>query len=212
MPSPWLDISIPVRTGMVHWPDNPVPTIYRMFKMEEGIPCNVSVLFMSAHTGTHMDSPRHFVAKGGGMETMPLDAVIGPCRVVELKDPEAVKVEELKKLKLKRGERVLLKTVNSKGDWWEKPFNRNFAGIWKEAAQYIVDAGVQTIGIDYLSVGGFYKDGVETHQILLGAKVWIIEGLNLGKIKPGNYELICLPIKIEGCDGAPARCLLKKRR
>ncbi|MBI5775430.1 MAG: cyclase family protein [Verrucomicrobia bacterium] len=210
MKSAWLDISIPVHTGMVHWPDNPVPNVFRFFKMEDGLPCNVSALFMSAHTGTHMDSPRHFIADGDGMETAPLDAILGPCRVVEIKDPEAIKAGELKKLKLRRGERVLFKTRNSAGKWWEKPFDRDFVGIWKEAAQVIVDAGVRTVGIDYLSVGPFRKDGVETHQILLGAKVWILEGLNLCQVKPGNYELICLPLKITGCDGAPARAVLRK--
>ena len=94
---------------------------------------------------------------------------------------------------------------------WKKPeFDKDFIYITKEAAQYLVGCGVQTVGVDYLSVGGFYKYGVETHHVLLGAEVWIIEGLNLSEVKPGRYELVCLPLKLRGGDGAPSRALLRK--
>ncbi len=148
------------------------------------------------------------------MEAMPIEAVVGPCRVIELKHKKAITVEELKPHKLRQGERVLFKTRNSTKSWKlakTATFDENFIYIPADTAQYLVDRGVMTVGVDYLSVGGYMKDGVECHQILLGAEVWIIEGLNLAKIKPGNYELVCLPLKIVGADGAPARAILRKR-
>ncbi|NDB74897.1 MAG: cyclase family protein [Verrucomicrobia bacterium] len=161
-----------------------------------------------------MDAPRHFVANGKTMETLPLDAVLGPCRVIELKDKTAITVAELKPHKLKRGERVLFKTRNSTRSWKlakTAVFDEHFIYIPADTAQYLVDCGVMTVGVDYLSVGGYNKDGVECHQIMLGARqpIWIIEGLNLAKIKPGKYELACLPLKIVGADGAPCRAALR---
>jgi arylformamidase len=158
-----------------------------------------------------MDAPLHFLHGAKSMDALPWDAVIGEARVVEIKDKKAIKPAELKKLKLQKGERILFKTPNSARSWKKGEFDKDFVYISKEAAQYIVDCGVQTVGIDYLSVGGFYKDGIETHHILLGAEVWIIEGIDLSKIKPGNYDLICLPIKFQNGDGAPARCLIRPR-
>jgi arylformamidase len=138
--------------------------------------------------------------------------VIGPCRVIEIKDADSVKPAELAKHKLRRGERILLKTRNSKRQWWEEDFDTRFIHISKDAAQHMVDRDIRTIGVDYLSVGGYQRDGVECHQVLLGAGVWIIEGLDLTKVKPGKYDLICLPVKIRNSDGAPARAILKSRR
>ena len=178
------------------------------------IPCNLTTLSLSAHTGTHMDAPRHFVAKGKTMETLPLDAVLGPCRVIELKHREAITVAELAPHKLKAGERVLFKTRNSTRSWKlarTSTFDENFIYIPADTAQYLVDCRVMTVGVDYLSVGGYNKDGVECHQIMLGARtpIWIIEGLNLAKVKPCRYELACLPLKIVGADGAPCRAALR---
>ena len=222
MAKPWMDISVEMRDGMVHWPGDPECHVGLHVKLGDPIPgqpgktipCNLTKLSLSAHTGTHMDAPRHFVAKGTTMETMPLDAVLGRCRVIELKHKTAITVEELKPHKLKRGERVLFKTRNSTKSWRmakTSTFDEDFIYIPAPTAQYLVDTGVMTVGVDYLSVGGFNKDGVECHQIMLGAKqpIWIIEGLNLAKVKPGHYELACLPLKIVGADGAPCRAVLR---
>jgi arylformamidase len=211
MKANWMDISAPVQTGMAHWPGDPAVDIHRVRSIEDGASCNVSTMALGAHTGTHMDAPLHFIRDGDAMETVPLDAVIGPCRVLEIKDPFAIKIGELKRFKLRRGERILFKTRNSTRSWKTNEFDPEFVHIPKAAAQYLVDCGVRTVGVDYLSVGGYKKDGKETHLILLGAKVWIIEGLNLAKIKPGKYDLICLPLKLAGCDGAPARAVLRAR-
>jgi arylformamidase len=214
MAAEWIDVSLPIVDSMVHWPGDPSVKIHHVAQIGiNGAPCNVSHLSMTAHTGTHMDGPIHFMKEGRGLEELPLDAVIGPCRVLELQSVGLVKVEDLKPHDLQRGERILLKTANSTKSWAMQPeFDKDFIYISKEAAKHIVDCGVRTIGVDYLSVGGFYKDGVETHHALLGAEVWIIEGLNLAKIKPGSYDLICLPIKLSNrADGAPARAVLRPR-
>ena len=209
MRKPWIDISVPFYSGMTHWPDNPAVEIKKMLAMEKGAVCNVSLMAMGAHTGTHMDGQNHFIRDGKGVDEVPFDAVIGRARVIEIKDHVCIKPEHLRPHKIKRGERILFKTRNSAHSWRTDAFDEDFVFISKEAAQHLVDCGIQTVGVDYLSVGGYRRDGVETHQILLGAGVWIIEGLNLSKVKPGKYDLLCLPLKVRGCDGAPARALLR---
>jgi arylformamidase len=210
MPGKWIDISITIKPGMAHWPDNPEIRVEKMLDMERGDVCNVSTLSMGSHTGTHMDAPLHFIRNGKSLDKMPLEATIGPCRVIEIKDNESVKLEEIHGCKFKQGERVLFKTSNSRRSWKTDNFDENFVYISKEAATFLAKAKVMTVGIDYLSVGGFRKDGVETHHALLGAGIWVIEGLNLAKIKPGRYELCCLPLKVLNSDGAPARAILRE--
>jgi arylformamidase len=205
----WIDISVPLYPDMVHWPGDPEFHSELAKSLGTGDVCSLTQLSTSAHIGTHMDAPRHFLKNGVGIDQMPLDTVLGPCRVLEIKDPEAIKPAELRDHNLQPGERILFKTINSARAWKTDEFVKDFVYVSKEAAQFLVDRQVQTVGVDYLSVGGFFKDGVETHQILLGAKVWIIEGLNLSGVDPGPYELICLPIKLRGSDGAPARAVLR---
>jgi arylformamidase len=209
MTEDWIDISVPLRTGMVHWPDNPPVSIERFLDIERGDAANVSKLTMGAHTGTHMDAPIHFLPNGKGIDAMPLSATLGRARVIEIHDPESIKPADLHPYQIQRGERILFKTNNSSKCWQTNDFIEDFVYISQEAALYLAAQQVQTIGIDYLSVGGFRKDGLETHQSLLEAGIWIIEGLNLSQVQPGIYELICLPIKIERSDGAPARAILR---
>jgi arylformamidase len=211
MSAKWIDISVTIRSGMVHWPDNPEVRVERAKEISKGDVCNVSMMSLGAHTGTHMDGPLHFIADGQGLDEMPLDATIGPARVIEIKDKESVKPKALESYKIRRGERILLKTPNSSRSWKTDAFDEDFVYISKEAAQYLVDREIQTVGVDYLSVGGFKKDGVETHLILLGAGIWVIEGLNLSKVKPGKYDLVCLPLKVLKSDGAPARAILRAK-
>ncbi len=209
MTEDWIDVSVPLRTGMVRWPDNPPVSIERMLDIEHGDLANVSKLSMGAHTGTHMDAPLHFFRTGKGIDTMPLTATIGRARVIEIRDPESIKPEELGSYQLRRGERILFKTRNSARCWQTDDFVEDFVYISQEAARYLAVQQIQTVGVDYLSVGGFFKDGVETHYALLEAGIWIIEGLNLSKVAPGIVELICLPLKIERSDGAPSRAILR---
>jgi arylformamidase len=207
----WIDISVPLYTGMVHWPDNPAVRIERMQDLSRGDAANVSKLELGAHTGTHMDAPRHFFADGAGLDEMPLDAALGPARVIRIEHPQAILPAELEAHNLQAGERVLFRTRNSERCWNTDQFVEDFVYISAAAAQFLVDRQVRTVGVDYLSVGGYAHDGVETHQILLGAGLWLIEGLNLAAVEPGAYELICLPLRVVGADGAPARAILQPR-
>ena len=208
----WIDISVPLSDGMVHWPGDPAVEIKRIRDIAEGEVCNVSSLSMSAHTGTHMDAPLHFLRAGKSLDRLPIEATIGPARVIEIADPESIKPEELRPFKIKQGERILFKTRNSEKSWKKAGFDEDFVYISQEAARYLAERQIQTVGIDYLSVGGFKRDGVETHHALLGAGIWIIEGLNLSQVKPGLYELVCLPLKMLGIEGAPARAVLRKAK
>jgi arylformamidase len=209
MTEDWIDVSVPLRTGMVHWPDDQPVSIERVQDIERGDVATVSRLSMGAHTGTHMDAPLHFFRTGKSIDTMPLTATLGRARVIEIRDPESIKPEELRSYQIQRGERVLFKTRNSARCWQTDDFVEDFVYISQEAARYLAAQRVQTVGVDYLSVGGFFTDGVETHHALLEAGIWIIEGLNLSSVAPGIYELVCLPLKIEGGDGAPARAILR---
>ena len=205
----WIDISVCLQSGMVHWPDNPPVRIERMLDMEHGDVANVSKISMGSHTGTHMDAPLHFVRESTSLDEMPLTTALGRARVIEIHDPESVKPGDLDPHQIRRGERILFKTQNSARDWPAAAFIEDFVYISQEAARYLAGCEVQVVGIDYLSVGGFWKDGAETHQALLEAGIWIIEGLDLSHVEPGEYELVCLPIKVERSDGAPARAILR---
>jgi len=206
--SNWIDISVPVHSGMVVWPGDDAVSVRQVMKLEQGDAFNLTQCSFSAHTGTHVDAPCHFLPDGAAMDALPLDAMLGPCRVIQILDPVAVRPAELP-ADLRPGERVLFKTVNSSRYNLLPNFVDNFVYVSKEAAQSLVAAGVRTVGIDYLSVGGFSQDLAETHLILLGAGVWIIEGLDLSNIEPGRYDLACLPLRLVGADGAPARAVLR---
>jgi len=213
MTDKWIDISVPLRTAMVSWPGDPEPILERISEIERGDMVNVTFLRLTAHTGTHMDAPCHFLAGKEGIETFPLEAGIGPARVIQvpLSFP-SIPPEFLEDKNIQEGDRILFKTRNSQDRWDLKDFQRGFTGLSASAAQFLVDRGVQLVGIDYLSIGVFDGDGAETHHILLGGKVWILEGLNLGGVPEGVYDFICLPLRIAGADGSPARAILKPIR
>jgi arylformamidase len=209
MSSDWIDVSVPLRTGMVHWPDNPPVRIERTMELERGDPATVSSLSMGVHTGTHMDAPVHFERGGVGIDQMPLDATLGPARVIEIQDPVSIKRAELERAGLQPGERVLFRTRNSERCWGTDDFIEDFVFISRDAAALLAECRVRTVGVDYLSVGGYREDGEETHHALLRAGIWLIEGLNLSPVRAGTYELVCLPLRIAGGDGAPARAVLR---
>ena len=210
--SEWIDISVPLRTGMVHWPGDIPITIQQTFDMQRGDVANLRTLSMSAHTGTHMDAPLHFIAEGQSIDTIPFDATVGQARVIEIEDEHAITRVELEQYEPQLGERLLFKTRNSSIGWAEcRYFLKDFVALNPDAARYLVECGVRTIGVDYLSIGPFGDEGVETHHVILGAGIWAIEGLNLANVDAGTYELVCLPLKIAGGDGAPARAILRKQ-
>src|SRR5580765_7490810 len=153
MPGKWIDISVTIKSGMAHWPDNPEIVVNKMLDMGRGDVCNVSTLSMGSHTGTHMDGPLHFIRDGKSLDKMPLEATIGPCRVIEIKDNESIKLEQIQGMKFKPGERILFKTPNSRRSWKTDDFDEGFVYISKEAASFLAKARVMTVGIDYLSVG-----------------------------------------------------------
>jgi len=206
----WIDISVPLRNGMVTWPGDAPFERSSTLEIANGDECNLSQISTTAHIGTHMDAPRHYLAGAAGIESMPIAASIGRARVIEIRDPEAIRASELEPHRLAKGERVLFKTRNSGRCWKTDHFQQQYVFIEPEAAHYLAGIGVQTVGVDYLSVGSFENTGQETHRILLEAGIWIIEGLNLEHVDPGEYELVCLPLKIIGGDGAPARAVLRK--
>ncbi len=208
--SGWIDISVPVIDRMPRWPGDPEVLITRISDMDSGDDDNLTHISMCAHTGTHMDAPLHFRKSGKPIDKMPLSATIGKARVIEIRDKEFITEKEIRPYRIRNGERVLFKTGNSKRRWDNKPFMKKFVHLSTGAAEFLSERKVQTIGIDYLSIGGYEGNVVEVHNIILKAGIWVIEGLNLSKIKPGDYELNCLPIKLAGADGAPCRALIRK--
>lgn len=210
MSSPWIDLSVPVRNGMVHWPGDPEFHINRIKDYSQGDNLVLSHLDLGVHTGTHMDAPLHFVPGGATIDTIPLDATVGPARLIEIHDTESVKPAELADANIQEGERILLKTVNSAQAWNSDEFKKDFVYISHEAAAFLASRKIRSVGVDYLSVGGFFKDGPETHRALLGAGIWVIEGLNLTPLRPGPLELVCLPLRLVDAEGAPARAIARQ--
>jgi arylformamidase len=208
--SQWIDVSVLLRPGMVHWPGDPPVSIKRIADMGKGDEATVSHMSMTAHTGTHMDAPLHFLAESRGIDEMDPSATLGPARVIEIDDPVSIRAEELESHDISAGERLLFKTRNSSHVWTEDSFVEDFVYISTDAARYLAERGVLAVGVDYLSVGGFGRDDIgETHRLLLAGGVWIIEGLDLRSVEAGDYELVCLPLRIERSDGAPARAVLR---
>ena len=203
------DITIPITSQMPVWPGDPGVQIERVSKIEAGDSANVSHLSFGAHTGTHVDAPYHFIAEGVTLEKIPLEIFIGRAYVVHLPDIDLITVDVLESAGIPpRTSRVLFKTRNS--NLWasgETEFQTDFVALSADAAEYLVERGIELVGVDYLSVAPFH-DSVPTHRILLGAGVVVVEGLDLSSVKPGSYTLYCLPLKLEGVDGAPARAIL----
>lgn len=207
--SDWIDVSVTVRHDMPHWPGNPSVVLERAMDIGRGDECNVSHLAMGVHSGTHMDGPVHFFHGAPGLDEMPLSATIGEARVIEIADPTQITPDELYEHDLRPGERVLFRTINSTRCWQSKTFIEDFVYISESAAVHLAETGVRTVGVDYLSVGGYHADGGKIHRTLLDAGIWIIEGLDLSAVNEGRYEMICLPVKLHESDGAPARAILR---
>jgi arylformamidase len=173
--------------------------------MERGDRLNLSRLISSVHIGTHVDAPLHFVASGTDVTSLPLDVLIGPARVIELPDADVITAESLARFDLTGVKRLLFKTRN--GQLRQNEFDTRFVTLSLDAAQWVIEHGVQLVGVDYLSVERFEGDG-SVHRALLGAGVVVVEGLDLRDVPPGDYVLACLPLKLVGSDGAPARTVL----
>ena len=195
-----FDVSVPVHPGMVTYPGDPVVKLERVSAIADGAVANISRLDFGVHTGTHVDAPLHFIDGAPGTDQLPLDVLVGPARVIEATSLDA---EGLAEATL--AERVLLKTSNSEL-WSRDEFAHDFVSLTEDGARLLVERGVRLIGIDYLSVG---DEGA--HHVLLEAGVVAIEGLDLRGVDPGEYQLVCAPLKLVGSDGAPARVFLLRQ-
>lgn len=207
-----IDVSVGIGPDMITWPGDPTVHIEGTRRLSRGDSANVSKLEFGSHTGTHVDPPLHFLEGGAGVDRLPLDVLTGPAKVVDLTHVEdAISPADLDALELGAGvERLLFQTRNS--EIWRGPavFPDHYVALSAEGAAWIVDHGVRLVGIDFLSIEKRKTPGHPTHNTLLRAGVVIIEGLNLSAVQPGDYGLVCLPLKIVDGDGAPARAVLMK--
>jgi len=205
------DITVPIRPGMVLYPGDSPYRVHRLSSIADGAPANLSAISGTAHAGTHVDAPVHFLPGGGGVDTLPLEALIGPAYVVDARRVAGhIDSAVLSGLDIAEGaERVLFRTSNS-ALWESSAFHPDYVALLPDAAEALVARGVALVGIDYLSVAP-YGDPAPTHIALLRAGVVILEGLDLHRVPPGPYHLTCLPILLKGLDGAPARAILTPR-
>jgi arylformamidase len=204
-----IDVSVPLDGNLPTYPGNTPFSLEPVKRIAAGDSSNVSTLHMSAHTGTHVDAPRHFYDERGGTEALLLEMLLGRTRVVEIATRRAINAEDLAAIDLAEDVRVLLKTSNSRL-WGSASFHQGYVGVTESGARYLVEHGIKVVGVDYLSVEEFKRPGAPAHHVLLGAGTIVIEGLNLLDVEPGVYEMVCLPLKIVGADGAPARVVLRK--
>ncbi len=209
----WIDVSLTLKSNMVHWPTDPPFSIERVRDMDKGDTINLSKITMGAHSGTHVDAPAHFIKGAKGVDRLLFDSLIGLARIIEIEDADTIKEKELAGHRIRKGERILLRTLNSTNQLLHKDnFIEDFVYMEKDAAEFLVTRGIKTLGVDYLSVGGYKKNGPDVHRTLLGAGILVIEGLDLTNAPPGLYNMICLPMMILDSDGAPARVIVKRAK
>lgn len=203
------DITLTISNDMVVWPGDPPVEISRVSEIKKGNVSNVTKMQMTAHTGTHIDAPCHFIDDGETVENIPIEMLTGRVYVLHLPDAEVITLDMVKDSPIPpRTKRVIFRTSNSE-QWTSgaKSFKEDFVALSPEAAEHLVNRGIKLIGVDYLSVAA-YDDVAPTHKILLEAGVVIVEGLDMSQVEQGRYTLYCLPMKIGGSDGAPARAIL----
>ena len=204
------DISLTISEDFPTWPGDPPIELKMISQIEKGDLANVTHLSAPVHMGTHVDAPDHFLGNGKTVEDIPLDYLVGSVLVLEVPSPEVITAGDLEAFRIPEGtRRILFKTANS--EYWkgeQHTFQEDFIALGPDAAARLVEMGVNVVGVDYLSVAP-YDEPVSTHKILLEAGVLIIEGLDLSQVTAGDYKLYCLPLKIAGSDGAPARVLLE---
>jgi len=205
-----LDISVPVSPGLPVWPGDPEIVLEQYRAISKGNTSTDSRLACSVHSGTHVDAPAHFFENGATVEQLPLDVLIGRATVVEVLNDDIITPEILEARALPaETRRLLFKTKNS-ALWGDRDhqFNPDFVALSSESAKWMANKGIKLVGIDYLSIQLFKDAEPLTHRILLAAGIIILEGLNLQGVNPGEYQLICLPLKLAGSEGAPARTVL----
>ena len=204
-----IDVTVPLDANLPTYPGNTPYSLEAVKRIARGDSSNVSTLHMSAHCGTHIDAPFHFFDTGSGAEGLALEMLVGRARVLEITSRKGIGAEDLAAANLSEDIRVLIKTSNSRL-WGSPEFHQDFVGVSEAGAKYLVEHGIKVVGVDYLSVEQFKNPGAPAHHALLGAGIIVIEGLNLRDVDPGVYEMFCLPLRVVGSDGAPARVVLRK--
>jgi arylformamidase len=208
----YLDISIPTSSRTTVFPGDPSPQIHwPHWAIEKGDPASVGFFNGGLHHGTHVDAPWHFNSGAKQLHEMPLDRWLGPCWVADLTaEPQCVSAAALQKAGIPPDtKRLLLKTRNGLTDYWNRPWNPNFIYIHRSAAEWCVQHGLWTVGLDYLTIDSPEETEFPSHRTLLGNEVVIIENLNLRDIPAGPYELLAAPVNLVGADGAWCRALLR---
>lgn len=204
------DISLPITQTLLTWPGDPAVSFAEKCSINNGDICNVTEITMGVHTGTHIDAPYHFINDGKKVHEIDLTTLLGKCIVVEVESSEYIMKKDIEHIDFQTYKKVLFKTKNSeqfKNDLTS--FNKKFISLHEDTTDYLVEKQIELIGIDYLSIEGFYSKSAYVHKTLLSNNIVVLEGLNLSDIVPMEYEIICLPIKLVGCDGAPVRVILK---
>jgi arylformamidase len=212
--SDWIDVTATLDPATTPVYEGDAPMKFEFLKdMSKGDGFTLSVYSLGAHSGTHVDAPMHFVAGGASIDQLPLEPMIGPARVIDIPDSvQAIDAAELGRHPWRGAPRVLFRTRSSRRGWMKSAtFHRDFAYIAPDAAQLLADAGVQLVGIDYISAEQFGAPAPRTHRILLGKGIPIVEGLALEAVPAGEYDLVVLPMKVAGHEGAPARAVLRTR-
>ena len=208
----WIDITVTLKPDMNYLKLDPVPPkIFRLSDVDRGDKVTMSKLEIISHTGTHVDAPLHFIPGGSTITDMPLDATVGPARVIEIKHQSLVTVEELEPYDIKEGERILLKTRNSPITYESPEFVEDYVYISKEAAEYLADKKIRMVGLDNITIGDFRDEDsiVATHRAFLEKGIYVLEAVALDGVEPGDYELIFLPLKLLNGDASPGRAILR---
>jgi arylformamidase len=211
----WIDVTATLDPRKTPIYEGDAPMRFDFLKdMRKGDNLTLSVYSLGAHSGTHIDAPMHYIADGAPVDQVSLEALVGTARVIDIPDSvQAIDATELNRHNWRDAKRVLFRTRSSVRGWMDSArFHRDFAYIAPDAAQLLADAGVVLVGVDYISSEQFGAPAPRTHQILLGRGIPIVEGLDLRPVQAGDYDLIVLPIKVAGHEGAPARAILRMRR
>ena len=204
------DISVPLSSGTVVYPGNPEIRIAPHSELSRGASSNTSSISLGSHSGTHVDAPRHFFDAGSTVDRLPLNALLGPARVIAFgEEVMSVTATHLQSQALQNVERLVIRTRNS-AFVKDREFHRDFTFVAPDGAEYLAALGIKLVGVDYYSVEQFRSGHHRTHRTLLERGIVIVEGLDLSEVAPGDYEFICLPLRLEGLDGAPARAILVK--
>lgn len=205
----WMDVSEPISKNTIVWPGDPQAIITQVASYDLGDNYQLSEAFLNLHTGTHVDAPLHFIKEGKDVTQIRLEAMMGETKVLDASAQKVIATDWLMTKNLRKGDRLLFKTMKDTDNRQEKLLQKDFIALDVDAAYYLSELGIVLTGIDGLSIA-IAQELNETHQVLLKKDIVIVEVLNLTGIPEGNYEMICLPIKMEGAEAAPARVLLRQ--